>query len=114
MYNGRLILDDTGDFVDDYAVDRKLRNDLSALFLVTVAPPEIASLELLPVHIDDMQVNLAKGPEREWIVQRIKSLRRSSEQRSLPDTEGGQHTGRSTVIRRVSANGYQSIHSDRD
>jgi poly-gamma-glutamate synthesis protein (capsule biosynthesis protein) len=29
-----VILYDTGDFVDDYAIDPALRNDLSALFLV--------------------------------------------------------------------------------
>jgi poly-gamma-glutamate synthesis protein (capsule biosynthesis protein) len=29
-----VILYDTGDFVDDYAIDPALRNDLGALFLV--------------------------------------------------------------------------------
>ncbi|MCL4436773.1 MAG: CapA family protein [Thaumarchaeota archaeon] len=35
VHNGRLILYDTGDFVDDYAVDPDLRNDQSFLYLVT-------------------------------------------------------------------------------
>jgi poly-gamma-glutamate synthesis protein (capsule biosynthesis protein) len=34
IYNGKPILYDTGDFVDDYAVDPELRNDLSGLFLL--------------------------------------------------------------------------------
>ena len=55
-----LILYDTGDFIDDYAVDAMLRNDLSALFIVTFDDSGIAHVRLLPVRIDDMQVNAAK------------------------------------------------------
>ena len=33
VWRGKPILYDTGDFVDDYAVDTNLRNDLSGLFL---------------------------------------------------------------------------------
>ena len=51
VYEGKLILYDTGDFVDAYAVDGGLRNDLSALFLVEVAPPDIKGLDLMPVQI---------------------------------------------------------------
>ena len=74
VYDGKLILYDTGDFVDDYYVEEDLRNDLTALFLVKVAPPSIESLEIVPVQIGDMQVNLAEGQERKWIVQRLASL----------------------------------------
>ena len=74
MHEGELILYNTGDFVDDYAVDGRLRNDLSALFLVEVAPPDIKGLDLMPVQIMDMRVNLAKGVEREWIVRRLTDL----------------------------------------
>ncbi len=71
---GSIILYDTGDFVDDYAVDPALRNDLSALYLVRVAPPRIEGVELLPVRIRDMQVNRARGNDRDWIVHRLGSL----------------------------------------
>jgi poly-gamma-glutamate capsule biosynthesis protein CapA/YwtB (metallophosphatase superfamily) len=74
VYQGRPILYDTGDFVDDYAVDEELRNDLSALFLLRVRPPAVEGLELLPVHIGRMQVNLARGADRDWIVRRLTEL----------------------------------------
>lgn len=74
VYNEKLILYDTGDFVDDYAVDAELRNDLSALFLVTVDPLAVIGLELVPVEISQTQVNLAKGADYQWIVQRLTGL----------------------------------------
>ena len=36
VYNKKVILYDTGDFVDDYAIDTLLRNDQSCFFIVTV------------------------------------------------------------------------------
>jgi hypothetical protein len=74
IWDAKVILYDAGDFVDDYAVDERRRNDLSVLFLVTVRPPVIESLEVLPVKIDRMQVNQARGREREWFVRRFSSL----------------------------------------
>ncbi|HEX9895110.1 MAG TPA: CapA family protein [Gemmatimonadales bacterium] len=65
---GRLILYDTGDFLDDYAVDPELRNDWSFVFLVDVSllgRPE--RLRLFPVRLDYAQVNLAVGEERDEI-----------------------------------------------
>jgi poly-gamma-glutamate synthesis protein (capsule biosynthesis protein) len=74
IYRGRPILYDTGDFIDDYVVDPDLRNDLSALFLLRIAPPVIERLALLPVHIDHCQVNRAHGRERAWFARRITAL----------------------------------------
>ena len=74
LCQGKLILYDTGDFVDDYTVDPQDRNDLSALFLVRVRPPVIDRLDLVPVKIADMQVNLARGEEHDWFVRRITAL----------------------------------------
>jgi poly-gamma-glutamate synthesis protein (capsule biosynthesis protein) len=74
VYRGKPILYDTGDFVDDYAVDPLLRNDLSALFRVMVAGSSVARLDLLPVKIGTMQVSHATGPDREWIADRVRQL----------------------------------------
>lgn len=74
VYRDRLILYDTGDLIDDYAVDPVDRNDLSALFLVRIVPPDVQSLKLLPVTIGHMQVNLAGGKERDWFLRRIARL----------------------------------------
>ncbi len=68
---GHPILYDTGDLVDDYAVDPALRNDLSAVFLLTVAPAGVPEIEIVPVQIGDLQVNLARGPERDWFLERV-------------------------------------------
>jgi poly-gamma-glutamate synthesis protein (capsule biosynthesis protein) len=65
-----LILYDTGDVIDDYAVDTRLRNDLSALFLVRVVPPVVQEVEVVPVRIEDLRVMLAHGADREWFAHR--------------------------------------------
>ncbi len=74
VWHGKPILYDTGDFVDDYAVDPDLRNDLSALFVVYARPPAVERIELLPVQIGRCQVNAAQGPERQWLVRRMREL----------------------------------------
>jgi poly-gamma-glutamate synthesis protein (capsule biosynthesis protein) len=74
IWHGKPILYDTGDFVDDYAVDPYLRNDLSALFLLRAHPPAIDEIELIPVEIDYARVNEAQGTEHEWFVRRFTEL----------------------------------------
>lgn len=61
-YKGKLIMYDTGDFIDDYAVDPELRNDMSFIFKVIVDKNGSQKLELIPVLINGQefcQVNLA-------------------------------------------------------
>lgn len=67
IYRGKVILYDTGDFLDDYAVDRRMRNDYSFLYLLKLDGPRLAELELVPVKIDDRRVNLASPRERAGI-----------------------------------------------
>ena len=74
IYNNKLILYDTGDFVDDYMVDTKLRNDLSFLYQVEVTKDGIKKLELIPTRIDNMQVNKATGTDAAWALERIQKL----------------------------------------
>jgi len=69
-----VILYDTGDFVDDYAVDPRLRNDLGALFLVRLRGPTVEHVKLVPTHIRRMQVNRAAGDDRRWFTRRIEML----------------------------------------
>ena len=75
VWRGKPILYDTGDFVDDYAVDPELRNDLSGLFLIRVQPPADARIDIVPVVIGRCQVNRARGAERDWFVERFTALR---------------------------------------
>jgi len=74
LVDGKPVLYDTGDFVDDYAADPVLRNDFSALFLLRCAPPSVERVEIIPALIRDMQVVRATGPERTAIVRRLTDL----------------------------------------
>lgn len=74
VYKGHLILYDSGDFVDDYAVDVALRNDRSAIHLVHASTRGVERVELVPVEIRDSQVNLAREEARAWFTQRFTEL----------------------------------------
>ncbi|HWJ24977.1 MAG TPA: CapA family protein [Flavisolibacter sp.] len=74
VYNGKLILYDTGDFIDDYQVDPVLRNDLSFLYSLTFKQNKMEELNLIPVRISDCQVNIATGHDRQWCMKRIQEL----------------------------------------
>ncbi|HVX00581.1 MAG TPA: CapA family protein [Candidatus Babeliaceae bacterium] len=74
IYKNKLILYDTGDFVDDYAVDPFLRNDRSFLFNVTVDEQGLRQLKLIPVIIKDMQVRKAQGKQAAQIIRRMQAL----------------------------------------
>lgn len=73
-YKNGLILYDTGDFIDDYAVDPALRNDRSFFFKVHVSKRGVEKLELIPVRIKDCCVHLAKGNEAKEIQERMHYL----------------------------------------
>jgi poly-gamma-glutamate capsule biosynthesis protein CapA/YwtB (metallophosphatase superfamily) len=62
------VLYDLGDFLDDYAVDRRLRNDLGLLFLV-----EDTRLEVVPLKLEYCHTRLATADESEWIARRFES-----------------------------------------
>jgi poly-gamma-glutamate synthesis protein (capsule biosynthesis protein) len=90
------ILYDMGDFVDDYAVDPVLRNDLGLLFLVTLAGPDPAhlaptGLEALPLFLDYCHTRVARDGEREWIRERFTGACAGF------GTEVGERGGRLTV-----------------
>jgi poly-gamma-glutamate synthesis protein (capsule biosynthesis protein) len=74
IYRGKPILYDTGDFIDDYAVDPKLRNDRSYLFRVSVEGGVLRRLELFPVVLPYARVELAAGDERSAVLDLMQSL----------------------------------------
>ena len=71
--DGGLILYDTGDFLDDYAVDPELRNDWSFVFLVEADAQGLRGLRMIPVRIDMARVGLAAGTEFEAIRDRMRA-----------------------------------------
>lgn len=66
------VLYDLGDFLDDYAVDPLLRNDLGLLFLVTVGPSGPVRLEAVPLKLDYCFSRLAGGDDAAWIARRFR------------------------------------------
>jgi poly-gamma-glutamate synthesis protein (capsule biosynthesis protein) len=69
------ILYDLGDFIDDYAIDPVLRNDLGLLFLVTLDPAP-QRIEAIPLALDFCHTRLAAatGEEGDWVRQRFRDL----------------------------------------
>jgi poly-gamma-glutamate synthesis protein (capsule biosynthesis protein) len=74
IYKNKLIMYDTGDFVDDYAIDPVLRNDQSFFFEVTVDKHGPQSVQLTPLIIQKMQVNKATGNEAKTIMKKMQML----------------------------------------
>jgi hypothetical protein len=66
------ILYDLGDFIDDYAVNPRLRNDLGLLFLVTLDEHGPVCLEAIPLKLDYCHTRLAEGDEAAWIRRRFR------------------------------------------
>jgi len=62
------VLYDLGDFLDDYAVDRKLRNDLGLLYLVDL---DSDHLEAIPLKLEFTHTRLATGDDAAWITRRL-------------------------------------------
>jgi poly-gamma-glutamate synthesis protein (capsule biosynthesis protein) len=67
IYNGCPILYDTGDFLDDYAVDEELHNDWSFIFLVDLEDRHVERVRLVPVQLSYGRVDLATESGRELI-----------------------------------------------
>jgi poly-gamma-glutamate synthesis protein (capsule biosynthesis protein) len=67
------VLYDLGDFIDDYAVDPELRNDLGLLWLVELdvnATP--TRLEAVPLYLDFCYTRLATGDDAAWVRDRFR------------------------------------------
>jgi poly-gamma-glutamate synthesis protein (capsule biosynthesis protein) len=68
------VLYDLGDFIDDYAVDPELRNDLGLLWLVDLdvnATP--TRLEAVPLYVDFCYTRLATGDDAAWVHDRFRA-----------------------------------------
>ena len=68
------VLYDLGDFLDDYAVDPELRNDLGLLFLVDLDELGAARVEAVPLKLEFCHTRLAVGDEAAWIRRRFRAL----------------------------------------
>lgn len=67
------VLYDLGDLIDDYAVNRALRNDLGLLWLVEVDAEGPVRLDAVPLALDYCHTRLADAAESAWIAERLRS-----------------------------------------
>jgi poly-gamma-glutamate capsule biosynthesis protein CapA/YwtB (metallophosphatase superfamily) len=86
------VLYDLGDFLDDYAVDPRRRNDLGLLFLVDL---DQARLEAVPLELGYCHTRLATGRDAAWIGRRFREACRAL------GTEVGEEEGRLVVTWRT-------------
>ena len=65
------VLFDLGDFLDDYAVDPVLRNDLGLLWLVDLDEQGPVRVEAVPLELDYCFTGVATGEDLGWIERRF-------------------------------------------
>jgi poly-gamma-glutamate capsule biosynthesis protein CapA/YwtB (metallophosphatase superfamily) len=81
------VLFDLGDFIDDYRVDPRLRNDLGLLWFVDMRASDLVRIEALPLELDYCHTRVAQGPDREWI--RARFLRACADLGTHADERNG-------------------------
>jgi len=87
VYKGKLIVYGCGDFVDDYAVDKDFRNDLSAAWRISVGEGgdgshvnrprlQVKKLEVFPNRIQRFQAHLLEIEDKDhkWIEAKFREL----------------------------------------
>jgi poly-gamma-glutamate capsule biosynthesis protein CapA/YwtB (metallophosphatase superfamily) len=67
------VLYDLGDFLDDYRVDPRLRNDLGLLFLVTLDEHGPIRLDAFPLKLEFCHTRLAAGEDAAWMRRRFRA-----------------------------------------
>lgn len=67
------VLYDLGEFIDDYAVDPEVRNDLGLLFFVTLDAGGPRQLEAVPLRLECAYTRLADGADAQWIRARFRA-----------------------------------------
>src|SRR5205807_1558170 len=68
------VLFDLGDFLDDYAVDPVLRNDLGLLWFVELHGARAVGVKALPLFLDYCHTRAASPSETDWVVRRLGEL----------------------------------------
>jgi poly-gamma-glutamate capsule biosynthesis protein CapA/YwtB (metallophosphatase superfamily) len=68
------ILFDLGDFLDDYAADPQLRNDLGLLWLIDLDPTGPGRIRALPLALEYSFTRQASRSQTNWIARRLQEL----------------------------------------
>jgi poly-gamma-glutamate synthesis protein (capsule biosynthesis protein) len=88
IYAGRPILYSTGNFIDDYAIDRVERNDESFVFVLETEDSNFSRLKLFPTVIENCSARRAIGSEKDAIEQKMQFLCESMKSRSVMKKDG--------------------------
>jgi poly-gamma-glutamate capsule biosynthesis protein CapA/YwtB (metallophosphatase superfamily) len=67
------VLFDLGDFIDDYAVDSLLHNNLSVLMIASLGGGRLRRVEAIPIALDYAFTRLARLDEYVWVRERLTS-----------------------------------------
>lgn len=68
------VLYDLGDFVDDYRVDPRFRNDLGVLWFVEFVDGRVVAVEALPLTLGHAFTRVATGADRDWVARRFRDV----------------------------------------
>ncbi|PSP96967.1 poly-gamma-glutamate biosynthesis protein [Halobacteriales archaeon QS_4_70_19] len=74
VYEGRPVLYDCGDLVDDYVVKPDLHNDRSFLYELVVQDGAVTAVRLHPVEIRRSTAHRAEGAVARWLGERVREL----------------------------------------
>ena len=88
VHHGKPILYDTGEALDDYAIDPVLRNDRSFIILADLEDARVRALRLVPILLRGTQVGLARGRDFEETCRRMQMLSAEMGTRARPGPHG--------------------------
>jgi len=74
LYKNKLIFYSCGDLLDDYKVEKLLRNDETFLCIITVDKEGIQKLQLVPALISNEQVNQAEGQDSKRLIEKMQKI----------------------------------------
>ncbi|MCO4293660.1 CapA family protein [Solitalea sp. MAHUQ-68] len=74
IYNGKLIMYDTGDLIDDYDLNPQLKNNQTCFFNCEIDKNGVRKVKLIPIVMKDMQARIARNFEHEDILGHMQQL----------------------------------------
>jgi poly-gamma-glutamate synthesis protein (capsule biosynthesis protein) len=70
---GAAVCYDLGDFIDDYAVDPGLRNDLGVFWVFELERDGPVGVQAVPLKLDFCHTRLAEGKDAAWVRRRLRA-----------------------------------------
>ncbi|WP_133159388.1 CapA family protein [Solitalea longa] len=74
VYNGKLIMYDTGDLIDDYELNPDLKNNQTCFFNCEIDKDGVKKVKLVPIVLENMQARIAQNSEYDDILNHMQQL----------------------------------------